>query len=86
MRVVTAPVKINYTQAKAYCPISRLSGIKQCKFGDRNIKGETMGHVPTSITICLQTREVHRTAMHHAITDIQEALKNGKLHLSFPRY
>jgi len=31
----------------------------------------------------LQTTE---TAMHHVITSIQEAVKNGKLILSFPRY
>ena len=61
MTFVAAPVKVNYTQAKAHCPISLLSiRQKTCKFGDRNIKDETMGHVPTSITICLQTREVHR--------------------------
>ena len=61
MTFVPALVKVNYTQAKTlvplvYCP----SGRKQCKFGDRNIKDETTGHVPTSITICLQTRGVHR--------------------------
>ena len=60
MTFVPAPAKVNYTQAKAHCIISLLSSRKQCKFGDRNIKDETMGHVPTSIKICLQTTEVHR--------------------------
>jgi hypothetical protein len=41
---------------------------------------------PTSISICPQTRQVHRN--HKAPCDytLQEAVKNRKLHLSFPRY
>jgi hypothetical protein len=28
----------------------------------RNIKGEALGYVPTSITICLQTKKVHKNS------------------------
>ena len=58
---VPAPVKVKYTQARAHFPISLLPSCrKQCKFGDTTIKDETVGHVPTSVTVCLQTMEVHR--------------------------
>jgi len=42
-----APGKINYIQAKAYCPISLLSFMQKSrqKLVTKNIKVETMGHV-----------------------------------------
>jgi len=43
-----APGKVNYTQAKAYCPISLLSFMqkKMQKLVNRNIKDETLRHFP----------------------------------------
>jgi hypothetical protein len=44
---IPAPGKVNYTQAKAYCPISLLSLQKTMqKLVARNIKDETLGHIP----------------------------------------
>jgi len=59
---IPAPGKINYTQAKAYCPTSLLSSMQETmqKLMTRNIKGETLGHVPYIYNKCLQTKEVHR--------------------------
>jgi hypothetical protein len=53
MTFVSAPAKVNYILRLrhivplVYCPSCR----KQCTFGDRNIKDETMGHVSISIII-----------------------------------
>jgi hypothetical protein len=45
---IPATEKVNYTQAKAYCPISLLSFRKKImqKFETRNIRDETLGNVP----------------------------------------
>ena len=53
MTFVSAPMKVNYTQAKAYCPTFLLSFMQKVmqKLVTRNIKDETLGHVPTSVTI-----------------------------------
>jgi hypothetical protein len=51
MTFVPAPVKVTYFRLRhivplAYCPSCK----KQCKFGDRNIKDESLGQVSTSVT------------------------------------
>jgi uncharacterized pyridoxamine 5'-phosphate oxidase family protein len=47
MMFVTANGKVNYTQAKAYRPISLLSMQKMIqKFNTRNIRDDTLGYVP----------------------------------------
>jgi hypothetical protein len=46
MTFILAPGKVNYTQVKAYCPISLLSFMQKRtqKLVTRNIKDETLGH------------------------------------------
>ena len=54
MTFLAAPVKVNYTQAtvrQAENSANLVSGISRMK---------QWGMSPTSITICFQTREVHR--------------------------
>jgi hypothetical protein len=48
MMYIPATGKPNYTQAKAYCPISLLSFMWKMtqKFETRNVRDETMGNVP----------------------------------------
>ena len=44
---IPANGKVNYTQAKAYCPISLLSFMqKMQKFETRNVMDEILGNVP----------------------------------------
>ena len=47
MMFIPATRKVNYTQAKAYCPISLLSFMQKMiqKFNTRNIRDETLGNV-----------------------------------------
>jgi hypothetical protein len=46
MTFLHGPVKVNYTQAKAYCPISLLSFTQKTmhKLVTSNIEDETLGH------------------------------------------
>ena len=48
MMFISANGKVNYTQAKAYCPITLPSFMQKTmqKFMTRNVKDETLGHVP----------------------------------------
>jgi len=48
MMFIRANGKVSYTQAKAYCPIILLSFMQKTmqNFVTRNVKEETMGHVP----------------------------------------
>jgi hypothetical protein len=59
MTLKPAPGKVNYIQAKAYCPISLLSFMQMMMqiLVARNKRDESLGYVPY---ICLQTREVQR--------------------------
>jgi hypothetical protein len=48
MTFIPAPGKDNFTQNQAYCPISLLALMQKTmhKLVTRNIKDETMGHIP----------------------------------------
>jgi hypothetical protein len=48
MIIIPAPGKVNYTNKKAYCPVSLLSLMHKImqQSVTRNIQDETMGHVP----------------------------------------
>ena len=48
MMFIPATGKVNYTQGKAYCPISLQSFMQKMmqKFKTRNIRDETLGNVP----------------------------------------
>jgi hypothetical protein len=48
MMFITANGKVNYTQARAYCPIIPLSFMQKImqKFMTSNVKDETLGNVP----------------------------------------
>jgi hypothetical protein len=48
MTFIPAHGKVNFTQAQAYCPFSLLSFLQKTmqKLVTRNIKDETLGHVP----------------------------------------
>jgi len=89
MTFIPAPGKVNYTQAKVYCPVSLLAFTQKImqKLVTRNIKDETLGH-DTYIYNNLPTHQVKstETAMYQVITLIQEAVENKKLHLSLYRY
>ena len=78
MLFIPAPRKVNYTQAKANCPVSLLSFMQKMMqtLVTRNIKDETMEHAPTPLTICLKTREVHRN--HNALCDYTHTGSSGK--------
>ena len=83
MTFVPALVKVTYTQAKTlvplvYCP----SGRKQCKFGDRNIKDETMGHVPYIHNNLPSNQGNCNAPCDYTYT---ASIKKRKLHLSFRR-
>jgi len=82
-----APVKVNYTQAKAYCPISLLSVMqKVMHIWWQEYQGWNTGafcHISNNFFKPVKSTE---TAMHHMITHVQEGVKNIKLILSFPRY
>jgi hypothetical protein len=71
MTFIPAPGKVNYAQAKAYCPISLLSFMQKMmqKLVIRNIKDGTLGH-DAHIYNNLPT-------MHHVITLIQMQWKTG---------
>jgi len=87
MTFVPAPVMVNYTQAKAYCLISLLSIMQKamqiCCHKYQAWNTEACSHIYKNLFKPSKSTE---TAMHHVITHIQEAVKNGKLILSFPRY
>jgi len=87
MTFVPAPVKVNYTQAKAYWPISLLSIMqKAMQIWRQEYQGWNIG---TCCHICnnlFKPWNSIETAIHHVITHIQEAVENRKLNLSFPRY
>jgi hypothetical protein len=87
MMFIPATGKVNYTQAKAYCPISLLSFTQKMmqKFKTVNVRDETLGNVPIIYKNGLQTRKSTETTMHDVITHIQEAVEDRKLHLSFAR-
>jgi hypothetical protein len=89
MTFIPLPGKVNYTQAKAYCPVSLLVFMQKMmqKLVTWNVKDETLGH-DTYIYNNLPKHQVKstETAMYQVITLIQEAVENKKLHLSFHRY
>jgi len=81
-----APGKVNYTQAKAYCPISPLSFMQKTmqKLVTRNIQKDTLRHVPyiyNNLTTYQASPQEPQCTM---ITHIQKAVENKKLHLRFP--
>ena len=51
----------------------------------RNIKDETLGHVPYIYDKYHKPGKSKETVMHHAITHIQEEVEKRKLHLIIPR-
>ena len=81
--------KVNYTRAKAYCPISLLSFMQKMihKFETRDVRDETLGDVPY-IYKNLPTHQgcPQKPQTHHVITYIKEVVENWKSHLTFPRY
>ena len=87
MTFVSAPMKAKYTQSKANCPIFLLSFMQKMmqKLVTRNIKDETLGHVPTSVTISSNHGSPQKPQYTMWITHIQKEVKNGKSILSFPR-
>jgi len=88
MTLLHAPGKVNYTQAKAYSPVRLLSFTQKMmqKLVATNIRDETLGNVHYSVTICLQTWEVHRNC--NASCDYTHTESSGKqeVTLEFPRY
>jgi len=48
MTFLPAPGKVNYTQAKAYCPISPLSFMQKMmqKLVTKNIRSKSLGYFP----------------------------------------
>jgi hypothetical protein len=84
---IPAPGKANYTEAKVYHPIILLYFThKTIQNWWPGILGMShWGMFPTSVTICLQIREVHRNC--NAPLHIYRKKQNRwKLHISFPRY
>jgi len=86
MTFVPASVKVNYTQAKAYCPI-RLLSVRQktVQIWWQEYPGWNTGACSHTYNNLFKPWKYTETAMHHVITHIQEAVKYGKLILNFPR-
>jgi len=77
MMFIPTPGKVNYTQGKAYCSISLSFMQKRCKNWRPGISGmKYCGMFPKSLTICLQTTEVHRN--HNAPYDYTYTGSSGK--------
>jgi len=86
MTFVPAPVKVNYTQAKAYWHISLLSIIqKTMQIWWQEYQGWNTAACSHIYNNLFKPRKSTDTVMHHVITHIQEVVKNMKLILSFPR-
>jgi hypothetical protein len=65
MKFIPAPGKVNYNQAKAYCPIILLSVVQKTwkNWLPGILRMQQGGMSPTSIPNCLQTTEVHRITL-----------------------
>jgi hypothetical protein len=81
---IPKPGKANYTEAKAYCPISRSSFMLKTmeKLVDRHIRDEILGLRPLhQYQFAYQPGKPTETALHHVITHIEEAVENSKVTL-----
>ena len=59
MTFIPTHSRANYTEAKVYCPI-RLHAENDAKICGQAYQGEDLGAMsPTSMPICLETKEVH---------------------------
>lgn len=86
VKMMFIPVpEASYTQAKAYCPISFLSFIQKTmqKLVARNIRNESLGHVPYIYNNLPTNQGSTETAMHHVLTYIQKKAENRKITLEF---
>jgi len=61
MTSIPLPRNANYAQAKGYHPITVLSFMQKMmqKLVARNIREESLGHVPHIYTNCIESREVN---------------------------
>jgi hypothetical protein len=76
--------KNNYTEAKAYHPISLLSFMLKMmeQFVDRHIRDEILGlHPLHRYQFAYQPGKSTETALHHVITHIEEAVENSEVTL-----
>jgi hypothetical protein len=75
---IPANGKVNYTQAKANCPIIPPPFLRKTKqkFITSNVKDETLRNVAMFRKICLQTREVNRN--HNSPCDYTYTGSSGK--------
>jgi hypothetical protein len=87
MMFIPVTGKVNYTQAKAYCPISLKSFMQKRmqKFKTMNARDETLGNDHYIYNKLFQTREVH--IHHNAPCDYtytgSSGKQNVKLELSY---
>jgi hypothetical protein len=78
------PGKANYTEAKAYRPISLSSFMLKMmeKLVDRHIRDEILGVCPLhQYQFAYQPGKSTETALHHVIEHIEEAVKNSEVSL-----
>jgi hypothetical protein len=81
---IPQPRKANYTEAKAYCPISLSSFMLKTmeKLVDRHIRDETLGlHPLHQYQFACQPGKSTQTALHHVITHIEKAVENREVTL-----
>jgi hypothetical protein len=86
---ISKPRKANYTEAKAYFPISLLSFMLKMmeKLVDRHIRDEILRlHPLHQYQFSYQPGKSTETALHHVITYIEESVENGSYTWIFPRY
>jgi hypothetical protein len=81
---IPKPGKANYTNAKAYCPISLSSFMLKTKekLVDRHIRNKILElHPLHQYQFAYQPGKSTETALHHVITRIEEAVENREVTL-----